>query len=101
MTSMQPQRSDPFHVRRAIHLTRSATLLAVFVAGLHGCVTPSRTTVNQPTVSSKCAVAATGTPAESIAVATTAPINPAHAPFSTNSAERFVFAQVYETLIGV
>jgi hypothetical protein len=57
--------------------------------------------VNQPTVSSKCAVAATGTPAESIAVAATAPINPAHAPFPTNSAERFVFAQVYETLIGV
>jgi hypothetical protein len=43
-----------------------------------------------------------GVPAtESISVATTAPISPAHFPNPTNAAERFVFAQAYETLIGV
>ena len=97
---MQPSRSARFHLRRAM-LSRATMLLAVVIAGLHGCATPSRTSVDHPIATSKCAVGSTGVPVESIAVAATAPINPAHAPFPTNSAERFVFAQLYETLIDV
>src|SRR5215831_1333757 len=97
---MQPSRSARFPLRRAIPI-RSGMLLAASIAGLHGCVTPPRTSVNHPIASSKCAVGATGTPAESIAVAATTPVNPGRAPFPTSSAERFVFAQIYETLIDV
>src|SRR5262245_2236817 len=49
-----------------------------------------------------CAIGAVGaSPAESISVATTLPIDPAHAVQPTNTAERFVVAQAYETLIDV
>jgi Bacterial extracellular solute-binding proteins, family 5 Middle len=40
-------------------------------------------------------------PVDSLSVATTGPIGASHAPNPTNAAERFVFAQAYETLVGV
>jgi len=49
-----------------------------------------------------CSLGATSaTPAESIAVAASSAIDAAHAPEPTTSAERFAFAQTYETLINV
>jgi hypothetical protein len=49
-----------------------------------------------------CVVGAPQRPSnDSISIATTAPIGAAHAPQPANFAERFVFAQLYETLIRV
>ena len=49
-----------------------------------------------------CLIAA-GRPAsrDTVTIALTDPIDPAHAPLPRNVAERFVFAQLYETLIRV
>jgi hypothetical protein len=49
-----------------------------------------------------CLIAA-GRPAsrDTVAIALTEPVDPAHAPLPRNVAERFVFAQLYETLIHV
>jgi extracellular solute-binding protein (family 5) len=38
---------------------------------------------------------------DTLSVATTAPVDWTHVPVATNAAERLVFAQLYETLIGV
>src|SRR5205809_7265844 len=49
-----------------------------------------------------CLIAA-GRPAsrDTVTIALTDPIDPAHAPLPRNVAERFVFAELYETLIRV
>src|SRR5438309_10855097 len=49
-----------------------------------------------------CLIAA-GRPAsrDTVTIALTEPVDPAHAPLPRNVAERFVFAQLYETLIHV
>jgi len=49
-----------------------------------------------------CLIAA-GRPAsrDTVAIALTDPVDPAHAPLPRNVAERFVFAQLYETLVRV
>src|SRR2546423_13661049 len=49
-----------------------------------------------------CLIAA-GRPAsrDTVTIALTDPVDPAHAPLPRNVAERFVFAQLYETLIRV
>src|SRR5207237_4464000 len=49
-----------------------------------------------------CLIAA-GRPAsrDTVTIALTDPVDPAHAPLPHNVAERFVFAQLYETLIRV
>lgn len=66
-----------------------------------GCSTPPRpATAIAPT--SSCAIRATQpAPAETISVAVNGPIDPTHVPTPGNSAERFVFAQLYETLVNV
>jgi Bacterial extracellular solute-binding proteins, family 5 Middle len=78
--------------------SRAASPLFGTVLFLVGCKTPSPTPTASPARS--CEVgAAQRVPAESISVALTGPISPAHAPRPGNPAERFVFAQLYETLI--
>ena len=70
------------------------------ILSLPGCINASP----QATAPSSraCVVAATEpAPAESLSVATTTPITPSHAPNPANAGERFVFAQLYETLINV
>jgi extracellular solute-binding protein (family 5) len=99
---MQPISRMPLHSDRAMHRRRAAVILCSLSAWLAGCVTPSHSMSNQPTAGRPCVVSPSDVAStDSLAVAATSPINPAHAPFPTNAAERFVFAQVYETLIGV
>jgi len=78
---------------------RTTALLGSLLLIPPGCRTPPR---SAPVGASPvCAVGTTVAPAESISVGTTLPIGVAHAVQPTNAAERFVFAQVYETLIDV
>jgi hypothetical protein len=78
---------------------RTIALLGLPLLISQGCSTPPRSA--PVTAALVCAVGTTVAPAESISVATTLPIGAAHAIQPTNAAERFVFAQVYETLIDV
>jgi hypothetical protein len=69
------------------------------ILALPACVTPSPQPGALPRA---CAVGATEpSRAESISVAVTTPIAPSHVPRPANVGERFAFAQLYETLIGV
>lgn len=81
---------------------RNIALLGPLMLIPLGCSTPPRLA---PVASARaCAVGApppSASPAESISVATTLPIDATHAVQPTNVAERFVFAQSYETLIDV
>ena len=74
------------------------TLLLLLIVGCTS--TPTPALVQAPRRA--CVVGSiAGVQPESISVATTSPISPAHARAPTNAAERFVAAQLYETLIGV
>ncbi|MGH7616196.1 MAG: hypothetical protein ACREPM_03115, partial [Gemmatimonadaceae bacterium] len=81
---------------RPVRATIAGTLAIVAA----GCASPRGVAVaGSPRA---CAVDATmRVPPESLSVATTTPISPSHAPNPTNDGERFVFAQLYETLINV
>lgn len=49
-----------------------------------------------------CSVAAGRAPArDTISIAVTEPVDPAHAPLPSNDAERLVFTQLYETLVRI
>jgi len=84
-----------------IHRIRARVFVCAAILVALGCSTPPRpATAIAPT--SSCAIAATGpTPADTISVALTGPIDPTHVPTPRNGAERFVFAQSYETLVNV
>ncbi len=85
--------------RRAACAAFAAAALGPLILSLPGCVTPSPQAAAPPRA---CAVAATeASPAESLSVATTTPIASSHAPAPVTDGERFVFAQLYETLINV
>lgn len=92
--------SRSFRSLHLIHSGRAAPIVVPLILLCVGCAGGSRPATVTPT--SAC-IAGTpgGAPAESMSVATTAPVNPAHAPAPSTGAERFVFAQVYETLIAV
>ena len=66
-----------------------------------GCSTTPRPATAIAPKSSCAIVAAAPTPSDTISVAVTEPIDPAHIPTPGNSAERFAFAQAYETLVNV
>ena len=79
---------------------RTAALLGAVVVTLTACATAHPAAL--PTPASACTVgAAPAGAADTLSVAVKEPIEPTHAPVPTNAAERFVFAQVYETLIDV
>jgi hypothetical protein len=83
-----------------IGLRRWAAFGCATVAAVGCSSTPRPATTVAP--KSPCTIIATGSaPAETISVAAAAPIDPAHVPSPANGAERFVFAQLYETLIDV
>ncbi len=48
-----------------------------------------------------CAVASTGRTPDSLRVAASSAVDAAHVPTATTNAERFVFAQAYETLVDI
>jgi hypothetical protein len=96
MSSFRRVRSN-----RVIHWIRASAFVcaAAFVAP--GCsTTPRPATTIAP--QSPCTIVATGpASAETISIAAAAPVDPAHVPSPANGAERFVFAQLYETLVDV
>lgn len=80
---------------------RRTALACLLVLVPLGCSAAPRTAV-QPTSRSACTIAGTASAApDSVTVAVNAPIDVAHAPIPATAAERFAFAQMFETLINV
>ena len=87
--------------RRVIHWIGWKAFACPPILVALGCSTPPRPATAIAPKSSCVISAAAPTPAETISVAVTGPIDPARIPTPANSAERFVFAQLYETLIDI
>lgn len=87
-------------------MTQRSTRLTLFLSGLTavavGCASHATPAVALPGPSSSCAVVPSSTSSpESLLIATTLLIESTHVVNPTNIAERFAFAQSYETLINV
>lgn len=90
-------RTRRLKVRELMNAARACFGLAL--AG-SACAKPPVTTAVAPR--SSCGILASQPPsAETISVAASGPIDRLHAPVPRNGTERFVFAQLYETLIDV
>jgi len=78
--------------------------ISAFFGALALCLSACNAAAPTPSVSpaASCTIgAAQRVATDSISVAVTTPIAAAHAPRPANVGERFVFAQLYETLIGI
>jgi hypothetical protein len=83
--------------RQALSSTRLA-FLAILAVGCAGRATPPQ----PPAAGSACTLLqAPAVPPDTIRVALTEPVDPAHAPIPRNRAERLLFAQLYERLLRV
>ena len=85
----------------AIHWIRWNALACPPILVALGCTTPPPPATAVAPTSACAIVAAAPTPPETISVALTEPIDPTRVPTPRNSAERFAFAQAYETLVNV
>jgi hypothetical protein len=83
-----------------VRALRDAASLAVIAIGLAACAS-ARPAVPATPVASCVIDTKQANAADTLSLATMAAIDPTHVPEPTNSAERLVFAQVYETLIDV
>ena len=85
----------------AIHWIRWNALACPPILLMLGCSKPPASMTAVAPTSSCAIVAAAPTPPETISVALTGPIDPTRVPAPRNSAERFAFAQAYETPVNV
>src|SRR5690348_11376759 len=86
--------------RHTISALGNVTLLGALAVGLAAC-SSSRPGVPVAPVASCVIGAAQPAAADTIVLATTTPIDQLRVPEATNTGERLVFAQVYQTLIDV
>jgi len=95
---MPPPEPEP-----VIPSSRLVLLAGVLVAACRGAAPGGELPPPAAAPSDTTCLIATGrtTPRDTVTVALTEPVDPAHAPVPYNVAERFVFAQLYETLIRV
>ena len=76
------------------------TVATAFAGGLTACSSAPHATPAPPVASCVVGLAQTGA-ADTVSLATMAPVDWAHVPVATNASERLAFAQLYETLIDV
>lgn len=79
---------------------RYAVSLGAIAVGLAACSSARPSTSVAPVPSCVAGEAQPGV-RDTLSLAAMAPMDPSHVPTPTNAAERLVFAQLYETLIGV